>query len=331
MPTAIPRKSDNFLMSPLSSANTNDYPLNIDENPILKSERPRSTGLTSALLQSSNNYQKSNLSPDKSDASFDIHILKHNLAAVDALLTHPDLKDDQQLSDEIKDIANSYNEKCAQAGLSQFAISNKKNDIAGQIGDVIGKVKEDYYDVFEGALAKYIEFYKKFTEEIVARMGGYIHSVKDEGQLKYDFEKLYIRLTALIVEYEKEEDSKLYPTDGSLLTQEQAQSWAKDMGLPQGSIKWSQSNTGYYISIDLTPLRSMFDNIIYYADDKQLYNTEYQAWLTGFNAQEDQMKTTVQSLTGRFGNANAVYDNMVKILASTISTLAEMVKRYFSF
>lgn len=335
MTTAIALQSNNLWMGPLSSANNIDCLLNVDVNPIEKSEVPRSTGLTSALLQSLSNYQKSNLSSDKSNVSFATHILKLNLAGIDAQLTHPDIKDEQQLSGEIKDIAISYNEKCAKAGLSQFAISDGKKDIAGQIGDIIGKVKEDYYDVFEESLAKYIKFYKELSD-ITSKMSEYIHSVKDEGQLKYDFVKLRDKLYDLAKNYSDIKDKVLYPNslaniDKISLSQDEAERWAKDMGLPASCAVKNTTSSAWCVVIDTSPLNNMAGNIIHNEDGYQLYNTEYQAWLTGFNAQEDQMKTTVQSLTGRFGNANAVYDNMVKVLSSTISTLAEMFKRYFSF
>lgn len=282
-----------------------------------------------SLLVCLRNYEKFNLSKDKSHASFSNHLLKQELVSFNVQLSQYGAFDDSAFNAEIEDIAKQYNLESIQAGASQLTDPIEHKPFVDQICDLIDTTKSEYYDVFEGALAKYIQFYKEFSE-IVSKMGGYIHSVNDEGQLKYDFGKLYTQITALLVKYETEADCKLYPTDGTFLSEEQAQRWAKDMGLPQeGSVK--KSNEGYYISIDLNPLTSIFKNIIHYFDDTQLYNTEYQAWLTGFNAQEDQIKTTVQSLTGRYGNANSIYDNMVKVLSSTISTLAEMSKRYFSF
>lgn len=223
--------------------------------------------------------------------------------------------------------------------MSQFSLAPSELNIAGQIGDIIGNVKENYYDIFEGALSKYVQFYKEFSD-ITSEMSNFIHSVNDEGQLKYDFNKLYKLLTNLQKKYTPKDVNKpldkqlLYPKtieDIKEVTITQVEKWAKDMGLPASSIKGDDHN-GYYISIDTHPLDNMIKNLIHNdKNDYQLYNTEYQAWLTSFNAQEDQIKTTVQSLTGRFGNANAVYDNMVKVLSSTISSLAEMYKRFFTF
>ncbi|EIC82002.1 IpaD/SipD/SspD family type III secretion system needle tip protein, partial [Serratia sp. M24T3] len=264
-----------------------------------------------SLLVCLRNYEKFNLSKDKSHASFSNHLLKQELVSFNVQLSQYGAYDNSAFNAEIEDIAKQYNSECIQAGASQLEAPFERKPFVDQICNIIDTTKLEYYDAFERALAKYIEYYKKFSD-IVAKMSSYIHSVDDEGQLRYDFMDLKTSLIELQNDYtEHSENNILYPKnwdDRVNVTHEDALKWTKDMGLPNTCIKTiTDKITGkiyYVINIDPSPLQTMIDNIKH--GDKNNYklsNTEYQAWLTGFNAQEDQIKTTVQSLTGRYGNA----------------------------
>ena len=340
MINTIDCKQDLEWITPIFPDNGNVDDVKINDIKIIDNEIYRKPSLLdTALLQSLGSYKKNNLTQDKADTDYSNHLLQKNISGFNAQIAHPDISTQSEIFEEINEIAESYNKKCKKIGMSQFLLAPSELNIAGQIGDLIGNVKENYYDIFEGALSKYVQFYKEFSD-ITSKMSNFIHSVNDEGQLKYDFKKLDELLKTLLNDYTPKD--KLKPLDKQLLypktvedikevTLTQVNKWAKDMGLPASSIKGNFTD-GYYIAIDTHPLENMIKNLIHNdKNDFQLYNTEYQAWLTSFNAQEDQIKTTVQSLTGRFGNANAVYDNMVKVLSSTISSLAEMYKRFFAF
>ncbi len=43
---------------------------------------------------------------------------------------------------------------------------------------------------------------------------------------------------------------------------------------------------------------------------------------------EENMKTTLQTLTQKYSNANSLYDNLVKVLSSTISSCMEAAKSF---
>ncbi|VEA75394.1 cell invasion protein SipD [Salmonella enterica subsp. arizonae] len=65
-------------------------------------------------------------------------------------------------------------------------------------------------------------------------------------------------------------------------------------------------------------------------DDSKLEmdNAKYQAWQAGFKAQEENLKTTLQTLTQKYSNSNSLYDNLVKVLSSTISSSLETAKSF---
>ncbi len=60
----------------------------------------------------------------------------------------------------------------------------------------------------------------------------------------------------------------------------------------------------------------------------EMDNAKYQAWQSGFKAQEENLKTTLQTLTQKYSNANSLYDNLVKVLSSTISSSLETAKSF---
>ncbi|MEG3135831.1 IpaD/SipD/SspD family type III secretion system needle tip protein [Rouxiella sp. T17] len=291
---------------------------------------------TDALKQAIVDYQKFNSGPDKSNAQFVNHLLKQNVLGLDAQLESVKAFENKEFAQEHGELMTALKQNLANTGISEFAPESKGKNISDSIGDIIGNVKESYYDVFEGAVAKYIQFYKELSA-ILAKMGNWTDPSDKEGNVKFKFKTLRDELVALKNRfYGSFEILQLYPSNVSKNTSEaDAKKWAKDMGLPASSVKLAANKKDYYVTLDMSPLETMINKMIYVKendkDPTEVTNTVYQAWLTGFNAQEEQIKTTISSLTGRFSNANSIYDNVVKILSSTIASLADMSKRYFSF
>ena len=107
--------------------------------------------------------------------------------------------------------------------------------------------------------------------------------------------------------------------------------WATELGLPSSCVK--QKNGGYIVLPDLTPLRTMIQELEGmggYSGNGilELDNAKYQAWQAGFKSQEENLKTTLQTLTQKYSNANSLYDNLVKVLSSTISSCLETAKSF---
>jgi hypothetical protein len=53
---------------------------------------------------------------------------------------------------------------------------------------------------------------------------------------------------------------------------------------------------------------------------------KFQAWQTGFNSLEGDLKNQLQLFTTKYGNANSYHENFNKILSSQLSQYAEMLK-----
>lgn len=202
--------------------------------------------------------------------------------------------------------------------LSPFSGSS---DFFEQLLAMIGFIKGEYLEIYEALLTKYSDFYKEFNETIMAKMGDWITGKSDGKEVEISGE-LRAALEALRNKYQQAPDGVLYPVSGSA-TQEEAQKWAKALGLPDSCVQ-PDGNGGYRVMMDLSPLDAM---IAAAPNGTVTWDTaKFQAWQTGFNSQEGDLKNQLQLFTTKYGNANSYHENFNKILSSQLSQYAEMLK-----
>ncbi|EFO2135575.1 hypothetical protein DPI70_25305 [Escherichia coli] len=65
-------------------------------------------------------------------------------------------------------------------------------------------------------------------------------------------------------------------------------------------------------------------------NDLYFSSAEYQAFQAGFDAQEQIIQTTMQTMTQKYNTAVSLVDNLYKILSSTISSCTETLKAYLT-
>lgn len=65
-------------------------------------------------------------------------------------------------------------------------------------------------------------------------------------------------------------------------------------------------------------------------NDCYFSSAEYQAFQAGFDAQEQIIQTTMQTMTQKYNTAVSLVDNLYKILSSTISSCTETLKAYLT-
>ncbi len=196
-------------------------------------------------------------------------------------------------------------------------------DFFEQLLAMIGFIKGEYLAIYEALLTKYSDFYKAFNETIMAKMGDWITGKSDGKEVEISSE-LSAALEALRNKYQKAPSGVLYPVaDEGSATKEDALKWAKAMGLPDSCVK-PDGKGGYRVMMDLSPLDAMIA-----ASPKGTVKwdtAKFQAWQTGFNSQEGDLKNQLQLFTTKYGNANSYHENFNKILSSQLSQYAEMLK-----
>ncbi|TFZ48675.1 IpaD/SipD/SspD family type III secretion system needle tip protein [Serratia proteamaculans] len=202
-----------------------------------------------------------------------------------------------------------------------------------QASAAIDQIGEEYLGVYENGVSKYTDFYKAYSN-INAQMGTWIDSSSDGKKIKFNIEKLNDALKGLERDFSPpNKNAVLFPNKKSNnvtgATQSEAQQWAKEMGLPDSCVEKSVDGS-YIVVIDLTPVKNMQRDLgsLGSGNNVKLDNAKFQAWQTGFNAQAEGMKNTMQTLTQKYSNANSLYDNLVKVLSSTISSCIETAKTF---
>lgn len=196
-------------------------------------------------------------------------------------------------------------------------------DFFKQLLAMIGFIKGEYLAVYEELLTKYSDFFKEFNETIMAKMGEWITGGDDGKEVTVSFQ-LRAALTALRNKYQRAPDGVLYPTSGmGRATQEEARKWAKALGLPDSCVQ-PDGNGGYRVMMDLSPLDGMIAAAP--STDATWDTAKFQAWQTGFNSLEGDLKNQLQLFTTKYGNANSYHENFNKILSAQLSQYAEMLK-----
>ncbi|CAG9435502.1 type III secretion system needle tip protein SctA [Providencia alcalifaciens] len=209
-----------------------------------------------------------------------------------------------------------------------------------KISDSIGDINNSYLKMYESVVEGYTYFYQKFSEKILAKMGSWVQPGKDGNSVKLSASQIMDSLWGIINACEG--NTPLDPSyvllppqsgDSTIETcsKDVAEMWATELGLPLSCVK--EKNGGYIVIPDLTPLKTMLQelqNIGGYNGNgtHELDNAKYQAWQAGFKSQEENLKTTLQTLTQKYSNANSLYDNLVKVLSSTISSCLETAKSF---
>jgi type III secretion system IpaD/SipD/SspD family effector len=196
--------------------------------------------------------------------------------------------------------------------------------------DMIGFIKKDYLAVYENALKKYSDFYKRFNEEVMSKMGSWVKGKKDGKEVELNIGRIGVALTNLIYDSTRK-DYFLY----TAASKQDAEKWAAAMGLPSSSVIKSDAFVGalkWVVVIDVSPLTTMKAEVIkmgdYFSADglASVDSSKFQAWQTGFNSQESELKNQLQMFTTKYGNANSYHENFNKILSSQLSQYAEMLK-----
>ncbi|MHC3250077.1 type III secretion system needle tip protein SctA, partial [Salmonella enterica] len=185
---------------------------------------------------------------------------------------------------------------------------------------------------YENVVAVYTDFYQAFSD-ILSKMGGWLSPGKDGNTVKLNVDALKSEIRSLVNKYNQvTKNTILFPSQtGSgvtTTTRAEAEQWIKELNLPDSCLK--ASGSGYVVLVDTGPLNKMITDLngIGSGSDLELDNAKYQAWQSGFKAQEENLKTTLQTLTQKYSNANSLYDNLVKVLSSTISSSLETAKSF---
>ena len=235
-------------------------------------------------------------------------------------------------------------------GVQYYAqYASGKDDFFAGLSEMISFIREDYLAAYEHVLEQYSNFYKRFNEEIMAKMGGWITGKEDGKKVEVNGD-LFIALRNFRKSSLGRDNALLYPPSLSKtgvegVSKQEAEKWYKTFAMENTTCLWRLDDGSYCVLIDAMPIDNMakalaglgggeYEDINTGAKDKgktiTLDSAKFQAWQTGFNSQEAEMKNKLQLYTTKYSNANSYHENFNKILSSQLSQYAEMLKAIVS-
>ncbi|MNI26059.1 Cell invasion protein SipD [compost metagenome] len=208
---------------------------------------------------------------------------------------------------------------------------NSSNEFFDKLIDLIDLIKNGYLAGYEHIIDAYSDFFAEFNEEVTAKMKDWIKGVNDGKEVELSTGALKRAINRLIDKYSHPNPaSVLFPEPGKEgASREEAKKWQEALGLPDSCLKRNPDGS-YCVVMDTGPLLIMRASLSVYEWDTW-DNAKFQAWQTGFNAQEERMKNTLQSYTQKYSNANSYHDNFNKTLSSHLSQFSDMLKAMLNF
>jgi invasin D len=203
------------------------------------------------------------------------------------------------------------------------------NDFFDKLLDLIGLIKNGYLDVYQHIIEAYSAFFTDFNKNLTAKMKDWIEGANEGKEIKLNVGELRAALNGMLDEY-KPPKSVLFPMPGKEgASREEAQKWKDALGLPDSCLVKNEDGT-YSVVMDLSPLHTMLLNLP--EGGTVTWDTaRFQAWQTGFNAQEERMKNMLQSYMQKYSNANSYHDNFNKTLSSHLNQYSDMLKAMLNF
>ncbi|CAM3854212.1 IpaD/SipD/SspD family type III secretion system needle tip protein [Serratia silvae] len=219
-------------------------------------------------------------------------------------------------------------------------------ELGDKLADSIKDMNEEYLKTFQEGVAKYNEFFADFSKDIVNIIANNV-KVDEDGDIQFEGGNVYKALNKLLKKYDVSKPTKsatLFPkqsgngsdrvTSGG--SKAEAEAWANQFGLPAHCVK-KLSNGQYVVTMDTSAVQNIKDKLpVRYPEAptssyvKFMSTVEWSAWQSSFDQQKGNLQTGLQTVVQKYAGANSTYENLVKILSGTISSLLESDKSFFN-
>ncbi|CAM3405259.1 MULTISPECIES: type III secretion system needle tip protein SctA [Yersinia] len=208
-------------------------------------------------------------------------------------------------------------------------------DIYKDLADAIGEMDDSYLSVHEYAVKQYSDFFSDFSD-LKSKLQEFISSGKD-GNIILKSGEIRKELDALLKKYSVNPVTKaavLFPKQSETggikgASKEDAKAWASELGVDPDTCVKQLPDGSWVCTIDTSPLTKMKSDLPH-NDVEDMNSAKFQAWMAGFDAQAEKLQTAMQSHLQKYSTASSTFDNLIKVLSSTISSLLETDKSFFS-
>lgn len=184
--------------------------------------------------------------------------------------------------------------------LSQ-AISEMNENYLGKYQDIVAKYTE-YFDDINTAMSKFSEYISTNTTK-----EGYVYLELGMRDAIKDLLSTYKGGSGILMRAESSADAK---------------AWAEILG----PLAVADGNT---VRINTTELQALYDQL-QKQDGYVMSPQQFQALKEGLDIHMSKLQTNMQTLIQKYSTANSTFDNLIKVLSSTISSLMETDKGFLN-
>ncbi|WP_407973180.1 IpaD/SipD/SspD family type III secretion system needle tip protein (plasmid) [Burkholderia pyrrocinia] len=222
----------------------------------------------------------------------------------------------QAVSDETKVKFDEVLRLAKDAGVGQTNVGDgSMEDILKALNDLMNAESGniDQYQKVVEAVMKIVQAISTFMTEIA----GHVHSTSDGKGINMDATTLQNDLSNII--------SKL----GGVVCPDTA-AWEAELApfIPSILVSYNGNlcvNTNMDGSM-LAALVQSFENVK--GGDDNLNPAQYNAWYAGFSGMEQQLEGMGQTIAEKFSHRNSNFDNLIKIISSTVQSMVDTSKQF---
>lgn len=200
-------------------------------------------------------------------------------------------------------------------------IWNSHADFFAQISALLEVLKTEWLSKYQESLGKFLDFYKEFSD-IMEKLK--FEAYDDKGAVKVDFREVKQALDALARKYGMDSQAL-----ASFPSKEQAEAFVASLGL-SSSLVVTQSGGTFHVKMDMTSVNSIKDSMTVPANGQQFWMdaAHYNSWLSAKDSNVEQIKHMSKMLGEKLNEMTQKFDNIVKILSSSIEKMSEANNAY---
>lgn len=194
------------------------------------------------------------------------------------------------------------------------------------IAATIASIKTNYVDFYSSLMLQYADFYQAYTE-LQSKAAGAVSEGKDGNYIKWDESVMSEAFQEFKDKINRLNDNlgtvpqwdQLSETERQQMADTLKPAFAVDMST--GKISFNQD------ALNACPTRPSGASG---SGKSDVDMASYNAWLAAFNSMGNTFQSNMQSFSQRYTQANSTFDNLNKVLSSSISALLECAKAFLS-
>lgn len=188
-------------------------------------------------------------------------------------------------------------------------------EIYDYVCTALGVMQTDYMDVYEQVTEKYQE-YMSDVNSFKSSISEYMTA--DDDSVDLDMAPIDQEINDIIAKWTT---TPILTVD----TEAEAAYWQDQLGLPYSA---DADGSGYSFYVNTQPLQDIKDATDALPDDGNLSTARFNQWQNSINSSCSTVESDTQIIAQKFSQANTIFNNLTKILSSTMDSLYQTDKTF---